>query len=122
LIEKCILEYLKNKTRILITHQLQNIDNVDGIILIDKRKMYFYKNSHELLEKHPDYNLIVANHDENCNEDMKKTETKQHLSTVENKVKSIKIILFSCVNLKNLYNIEITYCDFYLLLKHDLST
>ena len=42
LFEKCITQYLNGKTRILATHQLQFIKNVDGIILIKQGKVTNY--------------------------------------------------------------------------------
>eukprot|EP00102_Acyrthosiphon_pisum_P020913 XP_016658123.1 PREDICTED: multidrug resistance-associated protein 4 isoform X2 [Acyrthosiphon pisum] len=39
LFEKCILGYLKEKTRILITHQVQYLSDVDQIVLMDNGKI-----------------------------------------------------------------------------------
>lgn len=36
LYKKCIVEYLKNKTRILVTHQLQFLKRVDYIVVLER--------------------------------------------------------------------------------------
>lgn len=35
LYNKCIIEYLRDKTRILVTHQLQFLKRADNIVVLD---------------------------------------------------------------------------------------
>lgn len=41
LFEKCILDYLKGKTRILVTHQVQYLKQVDVIVVLNNVSYYF---------------------------------------------------------------------------------
>ena len=41
LFKKCILDYLKGKTRILVTHQLQFLKEVDTIVMLDRVRYLF---------------------------------------------------------------------------------
>lgn len=60
LFEDCIQKYLKGKTRILATHQLQFINGVDSIILLDQGRIQQYKDHLELLRDYPEYSSLVA--------------------------------------------------------------
>ena len=60
LFEECLQRYLRGKTRILATHQLQYLKGADDIILLDQGKMHRFSNYHELLEAHPEYNCLIA--------------------------------------------------------------
>ncbi|XP_008207016.1 probable multidrug resistance-associated protein lethal(2)03659 isoform X1 [Nasonia vitripennis] len=60
LFEKCIKDYLNNKTRILATHQLQFIKHVDGIVLMNHGRAYFYSDYVELLLDFPEYNSLIS--------------------------------------------------------------
>ncbi|KAJ8687082.1 hypothetical protein QAD02_022876 [Eretmocerus hayati] len=60
LFEECIQNYLRGKTRILATHQLQFVKGADSILLIDDGRIHQYKDYHELLRAHPEYDSLVA--------------------------------------------------------------
>lgn len=60
LFEECIRRYLRGKTRILATHQLQFVKEVDGIIHLDQGRMQYFDNYHRLLDKYPEYNCLIA--------------------------------------------------------------
>lgn len=60
LFEECFQNFLKGKTRILATHQLQFIKGVDSIIFSDQGKIYEYKDYLELLKYRPEYNSLTV--------------------------------------------------------------
>lgn len=55
LFEDCINGYLKDKTRILVTHQIQFLKNADGIICLDEvchtRLLYYIRAVNNNLKK-----------------------------------------------------------------------
>ena len=68
--EECLQGYLGEKTRILATHQLQYMKEVDKILLLDQGKMSVFNNYHELLASFPHYqDLIAAETSNEFNED-----------------------------------------------------
>ncbi|XP_011501217.1 PREDICTED: probable multidrug resistance-associated protein lethal(2)03659 [Ceratosolen solmsi marchali] len=97
LIENCILGYLRHKTCILVTHQLQNLADVDGIIFFDQGKIQFYKYYHELLKVHKEYNnFIMPKLNRNLNENVEITEAESRFTSIETKVR--RIFCYSYVN------------------------
>ncbi|KAJ8684192.1 hypothetical protein QAD02_019984, partial [Eretmocerus hayati] len=52
--DECMNKYLKGKTRILVTHQVQLIKEVDGIILLEKGRIE-YQGNYANFEKHHKY-------------------------------------------------------------------
>ncbi|KAK9870721.1 hypothetical protein WA026_008291 [Henosepilachna vigintioctopunctata] len=48
LMEKCIKEYLKNKTRILVTHQTQFLDQADFVLVLNNGKVEKFSKSSEI--------------------------------------------------------------------------
>ncbi|KAK9870728.1 hypothetical protein WA026_008296 [Henosepilachna vigintioctopunctata] len=48
LMEKCIKEYLKDKTRILVTHQTQFLDQADFVLVLNKGKVEKFTKSSEI--------------------------------------------------------------------------
>ncbi|XP_058800147.1 probable multidrug resistance-associated protein lethal(2)03659 isoform X2 [Phymastichus coffea] len=60
LFEECIQNFLRNKTRILASHQLQYIKDVDAIVLVDNGTTYFYENYNELFNEHSEYRNLIA--------------------------------------------------------------
>lgn len=42
LLEHCICEFLKDKTRVLITHQLQYLNMAENIIILDQVSVISY--------------------------------------------------------------------------------
>ncbi|CAB0034969.1 unnamed protein product [Trichogramma brassicae] len=69
LFEECISRHLKGKTRILATHQLQFVKDVDGIILLDQGRIAYYEDHHQLLEAYPEYNVLIAGEKEEFEDD-----------------------------------------------------
>ncbi|XP_017890591.1 multidrug resistance-associated protein 4-like [Ceratina calcarata] len=68
LFEECIQRYLAGKTRILATHQLQYVKNVDAIIVIDQGKITLFSHYQDLLSQRPEYAELLAAESE-MNED-----------------------------------------------------
>ncbi|OAD54851.1 hypothetical protein WN48_06051, partial [Eufriesea mexicana] len=60
LFEECMQRYLAGKTRILATHQLQYVKNVDAIILIEQGKVTVFSHFHDLLNQRPEYAELLA--------------------------------------------------------------
>lgn len=60
LFEECIQKYLAGKTRILATHQLQYVKNVDAIILIEQGKVTVFSQFQDLLSQRPEYAELLA--------------------------------------------------------------
>ena len=52
--------YLAGKTRILATHQLQYVKNVDTIILIEQGKVTVFSHFQDLLNQRPEYAELLA--------------------------------------------------------------
>ncbi|CAK9815097.1 Probable multidrug resistance-associated protein lethal(2)03659 [Anthophora plagiata] len=68
LFEECMQKYLAGKTRILATHQLQYVKNVDAIILIEQGKVTKFSYYQDLLNQRPEYAELLATEPE-TNED-----------------------------------------------------
>ncbi|XP_076757866.1 ATP-binding cassette sub-family C member 4 [Xylocopa sonorina] len=60
LFEECMQRYLAGKTRILATHQLQYVKNVDAIILIEQGKVTVFSYYQDLLNQRPEYAELLA--------------------------------------------------------------
>lgn len=60
LFEECIERYLVGKTRILATHQLQYIKNVDAILLLEHGKLRKFNSYLDLLSNCPEYSTLLA--------------------------------------------------------------
>ncbi|XP_014208436.1 probable multidrug resistance-associated protein lethal(2)03659 [Copidosoma floridanum] len=65
LFEECLQKYLRGKTRLLATHQLQYVKAADSIILMDQGKLSEYRDYHALLREHPEYSWLIAEDKEN---------------------------------------------------------
>lgn len=92
LFEECIKGYLQDKTRILATHQLQFIKEVDGIILLVQGKMRYYKNFHVLLKDCPEYGTLIALESEQSPKEeflMDRTELRRRFSSTGSSVKRL---------------------------------
>lgn len=64
LFQECIQRYLAGKTRILATHQLQYIKEVDAIILLEQGKIKYFSHYQDLLEYQPEYRVLVSSENE----------------------------------------------------------
>lgn len=60
LFHECIQKYLAKKTRILATHQLQYIKGVDGVILLEQKKVMYFSRYEDLLKYRPEYGELVT--------------------------------------------------------------
>ncbi|KAF5297469.1 hypothetical protein FQR65_LT10005 [Abscondita terminalis] len=76
--EECILKFLKNKTVIIVTHQLQYLEKVDHIVILSNGTVEAQGSMEELCKKQVNFSKILANHlsrknnarlenDSNCN-------------------------------------------------------
>ncbi|KAJ8674819.1 hypothetical protein QAD02_010605 [Eretmocerus hayati] len=59
--EECIQKYLKGKTRLLATHQIQYLRKADSIIFLEQGKLHQYDNYIDLLTAYPHYKPLVEN-------------------------------------------------------------
>lgn len=86
LFEECLQRYLRGKTIILATHQLQYLKNVDNIILIDKGKIQLFSNYLELLDDYPEYQDLLVPEDDETKAEYRPRKTSRQIS-----VSSIKV-------------------------------
>lgn len=68
LFEKCILTYLKGKTRILVTHQLQYLKKADLIIVLNEGRVEAKGTFEELSNSNLDFTKLLAAADESREE------------------------------------------------------
>lgn len=97
LFEKCILEHLRNKTRILVTHQIQFLTKTDLIIVINKASCkrnvieilenYFLQGQieavgtfKELTRSNSNFTKMLVSHDDKYEEEDEKIQSKLELS------------------------------------------
>lgn len=79
--------YLAGKTRILVTHQLQYVKNVDSIILIDQGKVTVFSAYQDLLNRRPEYcELLAAESEANEDSSLEKNIMKRQFSTSSTRV------------------------------------
>lgn len=82
LFEECMQRYLAGKTRILATHQLQYVKNVDAIILMDQGKITVFSNFQDLLKQRPEYaELLAAESESNEDSSLEKSTMRRQFSS-----------------------------------------
>ncbi|KAK1124888.1 hypothetical protein K0M31_006238 [Melipona bicolor] len=82
LFEECMRRYLAGKTRILATHQLQYVKNVDTIILIEQGKVTVFSHFQDLLNQRPEYaELLAAESESSEDSSLEKSSMKRQFST-----------------------------------------
>lgn len=82
LFEECIQRYLAGKTRILATHQLQYVKNVDAIILIEQGKVTVFSQFQDLLSQRPEYAELLAAESESIEDSsLEKSSMKRQVSS-----------------------------------------
>ena len=82
LFEECMQRYLAGKTRILATHQLQYIKNVDSIILIEQGKATVFSYYQDLLNQRPEYaELLAAENETNDDSSLEKSVMRRQFSS-----------------------------------------
>ncbi|XP_071872524.1 ATP-binding cassette sub-family C member 4 isoform X1 [Bombus fervidus] len=82
LFEECIQRYLAGKTRILATHQLQYVKNVDAIILIEQGKVTVFSQFQDLLNQRPEYAELLAAESESIEDSsLEKSSMKRQFSS-----------------------------------------
>ncbi|XP_076270121.1 ATP-binding cassette subfamily C member 4-like isoform X2 [Rhynchophorus ferrugineus] len=64
LFEKCIVNYLRGKTRVLVTHQLQYLKKADVILVINEGRIEAQGTYDELLNSSVDFTKLLAAADE----------------------------------------------------------
>lgn len=80
--------YLAGKTRILATHQLQYVKNVDAIILIDQGKVTVFSNFQDLLKQRPEYaELLAAESETNEDSSLEKSTMRRQFSSSSTRVR-----------------------------------
>lgn len=67
LFEDCLQKFLAGKTRILVTHQLQYLKNVDKIILMDQGHIRIFSDYEQLLNDYPEYESLLAKENKESN-------------------------------------------------------
>ncbi|XP_047107045.1 ATP-binding cassette sub-family C member 4-like [Schistocerca piceifrons] len=68
LFEECIVKFLHNKTRILVTHQIQNLPHTDHVVLIDAGKVKI-QGLYASVVQNPDYAMMLSLSGKNTDED-----------------------------------------------------
>lgn len=96
LFTECIKRYLSGRTRILATHQLQYIKEVDAIILIDHGGTHFFDNYQQLLREHPEYVQVIAAESEKDaaatdDSSLEKSSTRRRFSTSSTRVWTLRM-------------------------------
>ncbi|KOX67236.1 hypothetical protein WN51_00061, partial [Melipona quadrifasciata] len=88
LFEECMRRYLAGKTRILATHQLQYVKNVDTIILIEQGKVTVFSHFQDLLNQRPEYaELLAAESESSEDSSLEKSSMKRQFSTSSTRVR-----------------------------------
>ncbi|XBW35547.1 hypothetical protein QEN19_001122 [Hanseniaspora menglaensis] len=100
IMDKCLLEYLNGKTRVLATHQLNLIEHADKVIFLNSNYSYSVGSVSELLNSSPDFKKLMDNFaDKNGNkensgnkisENLDQAVANGSLSDLKNEVESIE--------------------------------
>ncbi|XP_043529381.1 ATP-binding cassette sub-family C member 4-like [Frieseomelitta varia] len=91
LFEECMQRYLAGKTRILATHQLQYVKNVDTIILVEQGKVTVFSHFQDLLNQRPKYaELLAAKSESPEDSSLEKSSMKRQFSTSSTKSRSLE--------------------------------
>lgn len=102
LFEECLQRYLRGKTVILATHQLQYLKDVDKIILMGHGKIQMFSDYVELLEDYPEYQNLLATEQEESNTEVtnnKSRKISRQISTSTTRVYiQIFLIIAFCLN------------------------
>lgn len=69
LYEECIMRYLENKTRILVTHQIQHLQNADHIIIMTNGKFVMQGSYQELANSDDLYAQLLTEEQEQTDEE-----------------------------------------------------
>ncbi|CAG9768357.1 unnamed protein product [Ceutorhynchus assimilis] len=81
LFEECIVQYLSEKTRILVTHQLQYLKKADLIVVLNEGKIEAQGTFEELSNSKLDFTKLLAAADES--QEDSKTDQDLHVATVQ---------------------------------------
>ncbi|XP_056011170.1 ATP-binding cassette sub-family C member 4-like isoform X2 [Ostrea edulis] len=88
LFQKCICEFLRGKTRILVTHQLQYLRSADRIVILNEGRVVSVGTYDELVRQGTEFSLILSDHDKDMEEPEeeqdKKVKSKVEKNTKEN--------------------------------------
>ncbi|EPY19525.1 ABC transporter [Strigomonas culicis] len=88
-IEDCILGKLRNKTRVLATHQLHVVPKADYVIALDNCKIVFTGDS-ESFQKTAVYHLMATAEKEENDRSVKSVETEDSLDVPEDKLDEVR--------------------------------
>ncbi|KAF5274490.1 hypothetical protein FQR65_LT16964 [Abscondita terminalis] len=80
--EECILKFLKNKTVIIVTHQLQYLEKVDHIVILSNGTVEAQGSMEELCKKQVNFSKILGNHLSRKNNARLENESNCNLSPV----------------------------------------
>lgn len=100
LFEECIQGFLRNKTVLVITHQLQYLENVDQIVLLENGRILAKGTYQELQKSSMDFKNVVAHKGE------EEFEEKPHLPKNFLSRRSSQQSLISSINDENVIDIE----------------
>ncbi|XP_029169040.1 probable multidrug resistance-associated protein lethal(2)03659 [Nylanderia fulva] len=87
LVDDCICSFLKGKTRILVTHQLQFLQLVDKIIVMNNGSIEQIGTFDELQALDLDFMRLLKTTDAECKEDKIEQIDKQYQNSIENEIK-----------------------------------
>ncbi|XP_062616989.1 ATP-binding cassette sub-family C member 4-like isoform X2 [Saccostrea cucullata] len=89
LFQKCICDFLKGKTRILVTHQLQYLRSADRIIILNEGRVVNCGTYDELVKQGTEFSTILSDYDKDLEkkegEEEKNEKLKGEENTKENK-------------------------------------
>ncbi|EFA04472.2 putative multidrug resistance-associated protein lethal(2)03659-like Protein [Tribolium castaneum] len=76
LFDECIVKYLRGKTRVLITHQLQYLKKADHIVVLNEGRIEAQGKFQELINSDLDFTKLLASQDETEKEETAKAPRK----------------------------------------------
>ncbi|XP_072760244.1 probable multidrug resistance-associated protein lethal(2)03659 isoform X3 [Anoplolepis gracilipes] len=88
LINNCICSYLKGKTRILVTHQLQYLQLADQIVVMNNGSIEQKGTFNQLQALGLDFMKLLKTTDKECKNDEIEQSNKQHRNSMTNKIKA----------------------------------
>lgn len=77
LFNDCIISYLANKTRILVTHQIQYLRDADHIVILNDGAIEAQGSFEKLLESHEDYAELLGSEESNSSSVEEKPEAER---------------------------------------------
>ncbi|XP_012230272.1 ATP-binding cassette subfamily C member 4-like [Linepithema humile] len=111
LYKKCITEYLRGKTRILVTHQLQFLKKVDHIVVLDRGFIKMQGEYSELVESNKDFiqmmDSLETSHEQKKEENARKvSEMSKRISILTRRTSTLSIASSTYSEIDDLDNTE----------------